>query len=333
MVKLLMNKNLFILFFTLSILSFGIVTISLSNQIFAQLLPSLSKDGIGLGLTDALKNQTSQARNNSMSLIDQANNALKNSPLNIIDQANNALKNSPLNIIDQANNALKNSPLNIIDQANNALKNSPLNIIDQANNALKNQTSQARNNSMSLIDQAAIKKLDNIYSLTNTVGMSMVDGIKVNEIAIGENNVTATLTYQPTQNGTGENSLPVTVIVTKLPVENLTKLVIFAAESSKIASSFSSSSSSMGSLIDKTKLTPDTLNIALNSLDLIKNLQTGVASATLSSSDNSQKISVQTPGGLVSAFSTAPNEFVTVLVVPSMGIGPFSSNIPSIFSK
>ncbi len=238
-----------------------------------------------------------------------------------------------MNIIDQANNALKNSPLNIIDQANNALKNSPLNIIDQANNALKNKTSQARNNSMSLIDQAAIKKLDNIYSLTNTVGMSMVDGIKVNEIAIGENNVTATLTYQPTQNGTGENSLPVTVIVTKLPVENLTKLVIFAAESSKIASSFSSSSGSMDSLIDKTKLTPDTLNIALNSLDLIKNLQTGVASATLSSSDNSQKISVQTPGGLVSVFSTAPNEFVTVLVVPSMGIGPFSSNIPSIFSK
>ena len=246
LVKWSMNKKLFILFFTLSMLSFGIVSISISNQIFAQLLPSLSKDGIGLGLTDALKNQTNQARNNSMNIIDQANNALKNSPLNIIDQANNALKNSPLNIIDQANNALKNSPLNIIDQANNALKNSPLNIIDQANNALKNQTSQARNNSMSLIDQAAVKKLENIYSLTNTVGMSMVNGIKVNEIAIGENNVTATLNYQPTQNDTGENSLPVTVIVTKLPVENLTKLVIFATESSKIASSISGSSGSMG---------------------------------------------------------------------------------------
>ena len=318
LVKWLMNKKLFIVFFTLSLLSFGIASISLSNQIFAQVLPSLSKDGVGLGLTDAFKNQTSEARNNS---------------LNIIDQANNALKNSPLNIIDQANNALKNSPLNIIDQANNALKNSPLNIIDQANNALNNQSSQASNNSMGLIDEAAVKKLENIYSLTNTVGMSMVNGIRVNEIAIGENNVTATLNYQPTQNDTGENSLPVTVIVTKLPVENLTKLVIFATESSKIASTLSSGSGSMDSLIEKTKLTPDTLNIALNSLDLIKNLQTGVASATLSSLDNSQKISVQTPGGLVSSFSTAPNEFVTVLVVPSMGIGPFPPNIPSIFSR
>src|SRR6188768_423290 len=318
LVKRLMNKQLFILFCTLSILSFGIAFTSFSNQVFAQLLPSLSKDGAGFGFTDALKNQTNQASNNSM---------------NIIDQANNALKNSPLNIIDQANNALKNSPLNIIDQANNALKNSPLNIIDQANNALKDKTGQTSNNSTGPIDQAAIKKLENIYSLTNTVGISMVNGIMVNEIVVGENNVTATLNYQATQNDTGESPLPVTVIVTKLPVENLTKLVIFAAESSKMATTLSSGSGSVESLIEKTKLTPDTLNLALNSLDLIKNLQSGVASTTLSSLDNSQKITVQTPGGLASSFSTAPNEFVTVMVVPSMGMEPLPPNILSIFSK
>ena len=303
LVKRLMNKQLFILFCTLSILSFGIAFTSFSNQVFAQLLPSLSKDGAGFGFTDALKNQTSQASNNSM------------------------------NIIDQANNALKNSPLNIIDQANNALKNSPLNIIDQANNALRDKTGQASNNSTGAIDQAAIKKLENIYSLTNTVGMSMVNGIKVNDIVVGENNVTATLNYQATQNDTGKSPLPVTVIVTKLPVENLTKLVIFAAESSKMASTLSSGSGSVESLIEKTKLTPDTLNLAINSLDLIKNLQSGVASTSLSSLDNSQKITVQTPGGLASSFSTAPNEFVTVMVVPSMGMGPLPPNIPSIFSK
>jgi hypothetical protein len=298
-----MNKQLFILFCTLSILSFGIAFTSFSNQVFAQLLPSLSKDGAGFGFTDALKNQTSQASNNSM------------------------------NIIDQANNALKNSPLNIIDQANNALKNSPLNIIDQANNVLKDKTGQTSNNSTWPIDQAAIKKLENIYSLTNTVGISMVNGIKVNEIVVGENNVTATLNYQATQNDTGESPLPVTVIVTKLPVENLTKLVIFAAESSKMASTLSSGSGSVESLIEKTKLTPDTLNLALNSLDLIKDLQSGVASTTLSSLDNSQRITVQTSGGLASSFSTAPNEFVTVMVVPSMGMEPLLPNIPSIFSK
>lgn len=246
-----MNKKLFGIVFVFSTLIFGISSISLTDQIDAQLQPSISKDGVGLGLT----------------------------------------------------------------------------------NALKNQTSQIKNNSMDLIDQSAVEKLESIYSLTNTVGMSMVNGIKVNEITIGENNVNATLNYQPTQNDTGENSLPVTVIVTKLPVENLTKLVILAAESSKIVSTFSNGSSSMDSLIDRTMLTPETLNIALNSLDLIKNLQTGVASATLSSLDNSQKISVQIPSGLVSSSSTAPNEFVTVLVVHSMGIVPFQSNLPSLFSR
>ena len=288
LLKGLMNKQQFILFCTLSILSFGIAFTSFSNQVFAQLLPSLSKDGAGFGFTDALKNQTSQVSNNSM---------------------------------------------NLLDQANNALKNSPLNIIDQANNALRDKTGQASNNSTGAIDQAAIKKLENIYSLTNTVGMSMVNGIKVNDIVVGENNVTATLNYQATQNDTGKSPLPVTVIVTKLPVENLTKLVIFAAESSKMASTLSSGSGSVESLIEKTKLTPDTLNLALNSLDLIKNLQSGVASTSLSSLDNSQKITVQTPGGLASSFSTAPNEFVTVMVVPSMGMEPLPPNIPSIFSK
>ena len=273
LVKRLMNKQLFILFCTLSILSFGIAFTSFSNQVFAQLLPSLSKDGAGFGFTDALKNQTSQVSNNSM------------------------------------------------------------NIIDQVNNALKDKTGQTSNNSTGPIDQAAIKKLENIYSLTNTVGMSMVNGIKVNDIVVGENNVTATLNYQATQNDTGKSPLPVTVIVTKLPVENLTKLVIFAAESSKMASTLSSGSGSVESLIEKTKLTPDTLNLAINSLDLIKNLQSGVASTSLSSLDNSQKITVQTPGGLASSFSTAPNEFVTVMVVPSMGMEPLPPNILSIFSK
>ncbi|HSA75024.1 MAG TPA: hypothetical protein VLE21_02435, partial [Candidatus Nitrosocosmicus sp.] len=153
-------------------------------------------------------------------------------------------------------------------------------------------------------------------------GMSMVDGIKVNEMAIGKNNVSATLNYQPTQNDTGDKSVPVTVIVTKLPVANLTQLIYLASEATNTASTFSSDSGSIESIIDKTNLTPETLNIALQSLDLIKNLQTGVASVTLSNLDSSQKISIQTPGGLLSSISAAPNEFVTVLVVPSLGSGP-----------
>ena len=283
-----MNKSNVILFFLFTVLLCNMATLPLPKEIFAQILPSLGKNGTGLGLTDALKNNANDGQNNSM---------------------------------------------NLIDQANDALRNSPLNIIDQANNTSRNQINQGENTSKDRIIQAAVNKLENVSSLTNMVGMSMVDGIKINEIAVGENKVNATLNYQPTQNDPGDKSVPVTIIVTKLPVTNLTQLIYLASEATNSASTFSSDSGSIESVIDKTNLTPETLNIALQSLDLIKNLQTGVTSATLNNLDSSQKISVQTPGGLLSSISSAPNEFVTVLVVPSLGSGPIQSQFPSILTK
>jgi hypothetical protein len=138
-----MNKKNVILLFTFSILVCDIASLCLPKEILAQVLPSLPKDGVGLGLTDELKNNTSQVKDTSKDLAGQANDALKNSPLSIIDQANEAFKN---------------------------------------------QISQSKNTSKDLVGLTAVKKLESIYSLTNTVGMSMVNGIKVNEIAIGENN-------------------------------------------------------------------------------------------------------------------------------------------------
>ena len=313
-----MNKKNAILFFTFTMLLSSIATLSLPKEIFAQVFPFLGKNDTGKGLTDALKNSTSDT---------------KNSPMNLIDQANSAIRNNTLGIITAANDALRNSPLNIIDQANDALRNSPLNIIDQANDAFNNRISQDQNTSKGIITQAAVNKLENVYSLTNMVGMSMVDGIKVNEIAIGENNVTATLNYQPTQNDTEDKSVPVTIVVTKLPAANLTQLVYLASAATNTASAFSSDSGSIESIIESTNLTPETLSIALQSLDLIKNLQSGMTSATLSNLDSTQKISIQTPGGLLSSISSSPNEFVTVLVVPSLGSGPIQSPLPSILAK
>ncbi len=303
-----MKKKLFIISFTSLILISCIASTTLSNPIFAQLSPSLNNNGSGLGLPHTLKNVFNHGINASKNLINQASNAI-----------------NPFNLINQANDAIKNNPFNLINQANDAIKNNPFNLINQANDAIKNTISKSKNATMNQINQAAVKKLNSIFSLTNVVGISMVNGIKLNEIAIGDKNISAVLNYQPAQNNTGKNSLPVTVIVTKLPIANLTKLLYLAAESSKVASTLSSGSGSIDSLINQTKLTPVTLNIALQSLDLIKNLQSGVVSTTLSSLNNPQKISVQTPGGLGSSLSTAPNEFVTVLVVPSLGIGPFPS--------
>jgi hypothetical protein len=187
---------------------------------------------------------------------------------------------------------------------------------------LQNTISESRNTSTTLLNQAAVEKLNDIYSLTNVVGISMVDGVQLNEIAIGDENVSVALNYQPLQNSTENDSLPVTVIVTKLPAANLTQLIAVAIESSKTVEMSSNGSGSIDSILDQTKLNPATLNNAIQILSLIQNLQAGFASTTVSSVDNPQTISVQTQGGLESPSSVGPHKFITVLVVPSLGIGP-----------
>jgi hypothetical protein len=257
--------KLFIIFFVSLILIYSIAFMSVSNQIFAQISPTLAISGNGLVLPDVLKNTFNQGKNTSMNLINQA------------------------------------TP-----------------------EALKNTFNQGKNTSMNLINQAAVKKLESISSLTNVVGISMVNGIKLNGIVIGDTDISVTLKYQSAQNNIGNNSLPVTVIITKLPVANLTQLISLV-ESSKTIAMSSSRSGSIDSLLDQTKLNSVTLNNALQILSLVKNLQTGVASITLSSSMNPQTVSMKMLGASGSSLSTVTNDFVTVVVVPYLGVSSFPS--------
>jgi exonuclease VII large subunit len=290
-----MIKKLFIMVLVFSTLISGIASISLSNQVLAQPSLSLNEGGIGSGLSDAFENTISESRNTTT------------------------------NLLNQANDALRNTPMNIVNQANDALRNTPMNIVNQANDALRNTISESRDTTTNQLNQAAVEKLKDIYSLTNFVGISMVEGVELNEIAIGDGNVSVTLEYQSLQNNTESDSLPVTVVVTKLPVANLTQLMSLAVDASKTVSNASNSQGSIESLLDQTNLTPDKLNNALKILDLIKNLQAGFASTAFNDLDNSQTVVVQTQGGLDSSLSAAgPHEFVTVLVIPSLDVRPFS---------
>ena len=79
-----------------------------------------------------------------------------------------------------------------------------------------------------------------IASLSNVLGISMVDGIKISGINIGDTDLSATLTREQTQpNGSSNtanmSSLPVTVIVAKLPVSNLTESISLVESSRSLA--------------------------------------------------------------------------------------------------
>jgi hypothetical protein len=69
-------------------------------------------------------------------------------------------------------------------------------------------------------------KLEKIPPLSNIVGLSIVQGIEVSGINIGDTDMSVTLKREPTTGSNASNmSLPVTVIGAKLPVNNLTQAI------------------------------------------------------------------------------------------------------------
>ena len=87
-----------------------------------------------------------------------------------------------------------------------------------------------------------LNRLEKVPSLSNIVGVSMIDGIKVSGINVGDTDLSVTLRRQITttanNNTTGNmssSSLPVTVIATKLPITNLSAVLSTVAASTDLA--------------------------------------------------------------------------------------------------
>jgi hypothetical protein len=195
------------------------------------------------------------------------------------------------------------------------------------NGSSSNGSAVTTDNSMKgLGSPNVVKKLEGVSSLTNIVGISMVDGVKLSGIRLGDTDVSVTLRYQPIQPSPANKSLPVTVIVTKLPVSNLTQLISLV-ESSKSMAMSTSNAGSIDSLLGQPGMNSMMGNNAMQTLSLVKNIQLGAGSIVTGNWSAPQTISMGLLGSMRGGAeaSAAPNDFVTVVVVPFMGESAFPS--------
>jgi hypothetical protein len=206
-----------------------------------------------------------------------------------------------------------------------------------------NNTSSSSSSTSSLDSPNLVKKLEKVSSLSNIVGISLVDGIKVSGINIGDTDLSVTLRYQAVGgnvSNTGNasslsSSLPVTIIATKLPVTNLTQLLSMVEAMRNLATTATSNANPMGSILGQ----PGSSNPAMESnavqiLSLLRNIQIGVASVVNANWTLPQTVSMGLFGGLrdmgaASSTTTAPTDLVMVIVVPFQG----ETNLPTLQLK
>jgi hypothetical protein len=174
-----------------------------------------------------------------------------------------------------------------------------------------------------------LKKIATIPSLSNIVTMSLVDGVKVSGINLGATDLTLTLKRQSvgtnlTSSG-NTSSLPVTILVTKLPVNNLTQLISTAGSTIQLAqagrnadptSSVIGGQSILGGGADSSSAAGAN---ALQILNLLKDVQIGTASIVNTNWTTPQTISMGLFGLGNRVAETAPSDFVLVTVIPFQG--------------
>jgi hypothetical protein len=180
------------------------------------------------------------------------------------------------------------------------------------------------------------ERIEQLPSLSNIVVMSLVDGIKVSGINIGDTDLTLTLKRQPTANNSassGNTSLPVTLLVTKLPVNNLTQLISTAESTIRLAQA-SRSSDPTASIVGAQSLlggggaegSAAAGSDALEILNLLKDVQIGTASIVNANWTAPQTISMGLFGLGNRVAATAPSDFVLVAVIPFQG----ETNLPTL---
>jgi hypothetical protein len=211
-----------------------------------------------------------------------------------------------------------------------------------------NTSSSVSSSSTASLDSSnLVKKLEKVSSLSNIIGISLVDGIKVSGINVGDTDMSVTLRYQAVGgnvSNTGNpsslssSSLPVTIIATKLPVSNLTQLLSMVEAMRNMATTTATSNANpMGSILGQ----PGSSNAAMESnalqiLSLLRNIQIGIASVVNANWTLPQTVSMGLFGGLrdmgtasSTSTTTAPTDLVVVIVVPFQG----ETNLPTLQLK
>jgi hypothetical protein len=208
-----------------------------------------------------------------------------------------------------------------------------------------NTSSSVSSSSTSSLDSSKlVKKLEKVSSLSNIVGISLVDGIKVSGINVGDTDLSVTLRYQAVGGNVSNTgnasslSLPVTIIATKLPVSNLTQLLSMVEAMRNMATTTATNNANpMGSILGQ----PGSSNAAMESnavqiLSLLRNIQIGIASVVNANWTLPQTVSMGLFGGLrdmgtasSTSTTTAPTDLVVVIVVPFQG----ETNLPTLQLK
>jgi hypothetical protein len=183
-----------------------------------------------------------------------------------------------------------------------------------------------------------IGRLEKISSLSNILGASMVDGIEISAINVGDTDLTVTLKYQTTTSTTttttttitkkvSNMSLPVTVIAAKLPITNLTE-IISAIEASRgsAATATGSTTNPMDTITGQIGSNGAAQSNVFQILSLLKNIQIGAASIVNANWTLPQTVSMGFLGLGNRIAASAPSDFVLVLVVPFQG----ESSIPTL---
>jgi hypothetical protein len=180
-------------------------------------------------------------------------------------------------------------------------------------------------------------KLQKVSSLSNILGISLVDGIKVSGINVGDTDLSVTLKYQTTGTNvtsTGNVSLPLTVIVTKLPVSNLTQLLsLVEATRNMVTAATTSNVNPMDSILGQPASSSNAAveSNAVQILSLLRNIQIGATNVVNANWTLPQTVSMGLLGGLrsIESASTAPNDLVVVVVIPFLS----QSSIPTMQLK
>jgi hypothetical protein len=177
-----------------------------------------------------------------------------------------------------------------------------------------------------------LNRLEKIPSLSNIVGVSMVDGIKVSGINVGDTDLSVTLRRQITTTTTPNNttsnmssSLPVTVIAAKLPITNLTQL-LSTVEATRSLAMATSSANPMDASTGQIGSNAEIQSNAFQILSLLKNIQIGAGSIVNANWTLPQTISMGFLGLGNRIAASATSDFVLVVVVPFQG----ESSIPTL---
>jgi hypothetical protein len=178
-----------------------------------------------------------------------------------------------------------------------------------------------------------LTRLEKIPSLSNIVGVSMINGIQVSGINVGDTDLSVTLRRQITTSTTtpgntanNMSSLPVTVIAVKLPITNLTQLLSTVEATRSLAAATQNSANPMDAATGQIGSNAAVQSNAFQILSLLKNIQIGAGSIVNANWTLPQTISMGYLGLGNRIAASAPSDFVLVVVVPFQG----ESNIPTL---